>query len=283
LIHLGASVLGPPFGNFSPFGAPASLLTSAHSHRSPHPPHSPLQQHHQHPAPAAAFFPPPLLYWSYPSPPVSPTAYYASPPTHSTTQLTGNIAATQHQTMYSLDFLPAVQPSAVSPPNVAIHSPSTYLPPKPFSALPISPRATGALGGGSGSRSNVGALPPYYNKLPLPLPMLQPQTNNMYHYSSSPSMTASPQPNLLQLPNTPASALPPNRSATTGSMPTTSTVLSIPTTTLLTVDTSQNECASPLKVVPSTPKPTSKISFSRDVAASNVNVVPNACRELYIA
>ncbi|XP_054740732.1 RNA-binding protein fusilli isoform X3 [Anastrepha obliqua] len=292
LLSPGAPVLGSPYGNLSPFGAPAPLLASAHSHRSPHHPHSSLPHHHQHPAPQAAFFPPPLLYWSYPSPPVSPTAYYGQPPTHSATQLAGNITATQHQAMYSLDFLPAVQTSALNPPSVSIPSPSTYLPAKQFSALPapvvpLSTGATGGIGGGNGSRTIVGGLSPYYNKLPLPLPISQQQTSNIYHYSSPPSVTVSPQPALVTTP-TSAPSMPPTRSAVLGPLSAVSTDLSIPNTTLLTIDTSQNERPPTLTVTPPASKSANKIAFSRDVTATavtvnNVSVVPNACMELYIA
>uniref|UniRef100_A0A034W8Q1 RNA-binding protein fusilli n=1 Tax=Bactrocera dorsalis TaxID=27457 RepID=A0A034W8Q1_BACDO len=93
LLSPGAPVLSPPFGPFPPFGSPTALLTSPHSHR-PLPNH-----HHQQPTPQPTFFPPPFLYWPYPSPPVSPNAYYGQPPTHTTTSLAGNITATQHQAM----------------------------------------------------------------------------------------------------------------------------------------------------------------------------------------
>lgn len=97
-ICLGTPVLGTPFAPFPTFGSPPALLTSAQSHR-PLPHH-----HHQQPTPQATFFPPPFLYWSYPSPPVSPTAYYGQPPTHSTTSLAGNITATQHQAMVRVNL-----------------------------------------------------------------------------------------------------------------------------------------------------------------------------------
>lgn len=94
----GTPVLGPPFAPFQPFGSPTALLTSAHSHR-------PLpNRHHQQPSPQPTFFSPPFLYWPYPSPPVSPNAYYGQPQTHSATSLAGNITATQHQSLVCLNL-----------------------------------------------------------------------------------------------------------------------------------------------------------------------------------
>ncbi|XP_055597786.1 RNA-binding protein fusilli-like isoform X2 [Uranotaenia lowii] len=67
LLSPGGTIMGAPFAGFSPFGhhPPAAMLTP--------------RAHH----PTAAFYPQPILYWGYPSPPVSPTAYYgasAAPP-----------------------------------------------------------------------------------------------------------------------------------------------------------------------------------------------------------
>ncbi|XP_067633219.1 uncharacterized protein [Eurosta solidaginis] len=285
ITHLScASILGTPFGTFTSFGAPTPLLASPHSHHSPHHSNSPISHHHQHSPAPAAFFPSPFLYWSYPSPPVSPTAYYGQPPSHSKAQLAANITTTQHQAMYSLDFLPAHQPSALSPPSVALPSPSSYMPPKQFSALPpYIPTGVGGSTGGStgGSRAAVGSLSPYHNKIALPIPLPpQQQTNNIYrHYNSSPVMPGSPQSALLTLPPTSGSGSP---LPLTRQMPATSN------TPLLTVGKLQNERPTTQKVTSSTSKIADKINYSRDVTnpavtASNVRVVPNTCMELYIA
>ncbi|XP_016985349.1 RNA-binding protein fusilli isoform X4 [Drosophila rhopaloa] len=136
----GATVLGAHFGGpFPAYGAAPP----------PPPPHTPLlatprSHHHPHHHPASAFYPPPLVYWPYPSPPVSPTTYYSQPGAHSPSQ-----------PLYPLDFFP---PSPLSPPSVAIPHTSTgliltptkaavsFVPPKQFS-----PSTTGS---GSGSSSS---------------------------------------------------------------------------------------------------------------------------------
>ncbi|XP_034653252.1 RNA-binding protein fusilli isoform X3 [Drosophila subobscura] len=126
LLSTGATVLGAHFGTpFQAYGA------------APPPPHTPLlatprshhgHHHHHH---ASAFYPPPLVYWPYPSPPVSPTTYYSQPGAHSPSQ-----------PLYPLDFFPT---SPLSPPSVAIPHTSTgliltttkaavsFVPPKQFS------------------------------------------------------------------------------------------------------------------------------------------------------
>ncbi|XP_017077895.1 RNA-binding protein fusilli isoform X4 [Drosophila eugracilis] len=123
----GATVLGAHFGGpFPAYGAAPP----------PPPPHTPLlatprSHHHPHHHPASAFYPPPLVYWPYPSPPVSPTTYYSQPGAHSPSQ-----------PLYPLDFFP---PSPLSPPNVAIPNTTagliltptktavSFVPPKQFS------------------------------------------------------------------------------------------------------------------------------------------------------
>jgi hypothetical protein len=59
--NLGGTIVAQPFGGFSPYGPPTAVL----------PPRG-------HPA----YYPQPILYWRYPSPPVSPTTYYGPAPTH---------------------------------------------------------------------------------------------------------------------------------------------------------------------------------------------------------
>ncbi|XP_058828755.1 RNA-binding protein fusilli isoform X3 [Topomyia yanbarensis] len=61
LLSPGGTIVGSPFGGFSPFGPPPTAVLSPRAH------------------PAAAYYPQPILYWGYPSPPVSPTTYYGAP------------------------------------------------------------------------------------------------------------------------------------------------------------------------------------------------------------
>ncbi|XP_065090667.1 RNA-binding protein fusilli isoform X3 [Ochlerotatus camptorhynchus] len=63
LLSPGGTIVGAPFGGFSPFGPPPAAVLPPRAH---HPAH-------------AAFYPQPILYWGYPSPPVSPTTYYGAP------------------------------------------------------------------------------------------------------------------------------------------------------------------------------------------------------------
>ncbi|XP_031637596.1 RNA-binding protein fusilli isoform X2 [Contarinia nasturtii] len=62
LSHGGTPMIAPAFGTY-PFDPRAAFI----SNRAPYP--------------APAMYPPPILYWSYPSPPVSPTTYFAHQPT----------------------------------------------------------------------------------------------------------------------------------------------------------------------------------------------------------
>lgn len=63
LIHNlgGTPIIAPAFGTY-PFDPRAAFISS----RAPYP--------------GPALYPPPILYWSYPSPPVSPTTYFAHQP-----------------------------------------------------------------------------------------------------------------------------------------------------------------------------------------------------------
>ncbi|XP_050079721.1 uncharacterized protein LOC126567546 [Anopheles maculipalpis] len=54
------TIVGAPFGGYAPFGHPPSAVLPPPRH--------------------AAFYPQPILYWGYPSPPVSPTTYYSTAP-----------------------------------------------------------------------------------------------------------------------------------------------------------------------------------------------------------
>ncbi|XP_021707093.1 RNA-binding protein fusilli isoform X3 [Aedes aegypti] len=64
LLSPGGTIVGAPFAGFSPFGPPPTAVL-------------PPRAHPAHPA----FYPQPILYWGYPSPPVSPTTYYGAPAT----------------------------------------------------------------------------------------------------------------------------------------------------------------------------------------------------------
>ncbi|XP_035793821.1 RNA-binding protein fusilli-like isoform X2 [Anopheles albimanus] len=59
LLSPGGAIVGGPFGGYSPFGHPQAAVLPPPRH--------------------AAFYPQPILYWGYPSPPVSPTTYYGAP------------------------------------------------------------------------------------------------------------------------------------------------------------------------------------------------------------
>ncbi|XP_055313922.1 RNA-binding protein fusilli isoform X2 [Sitodiplosis mosellana] len=61
LSHGGTPMIAPAFGTY-PFDPRTAFISS----RAPYP--------------APALYPPPILYWSYPSPPVSPTTYFAHQP-----------------------------------------------------------------------------------------------------------------------------------------------------------------------------------------------------------
>lgn len=71
-------MVGPAFGGFAQFAPSAAVL--------PPPRHG-----HGHPA----FYPQPILYWGYPSPPVSPTTYYG-PAHHPPPHMAANLGP-QHQ------------------------------------------------------------------------------------------------------------------------------------------------------------------------------------------
>ncbi|EDV37294.1 uncharacterized protein Dana_GF13378, isoform A [Drosophila ananassae] len=156
----GATLLG------AHFGAPYAAFGGAPP---PPPPHTPLLatprshhlQHHPH-HPASAFYPPPLVYWPYPSPPVSPTTYYSQPGAHSPSQ-----------PLYPVDFFP---PSPLSPPSVAIPHTSTgliltptkaavsFVPPKQFS-----PTTSAGSGNTSSNSSSSSSCSSGSGKLSLPM------------------------------------------------------------------------------------------------------------------
>ncbi|KAI8122457.1 RNA-binding protein fusilli [Lucilia cuprina] len=210
LLSPGASVLGPPFGHFGPFPPPGPILASPH--RAPHHPHGPT-----HPPPhPAAFYPHPLVYWPYPSPPVSPTTYF-NQPTHSPTHVPGS----HGPPMYSLDYIPAVQPtnyanptSPLSPPTVGIPTNTSGLilsPNKtPTMAIVPNPKQYPAVGAGPPTQSPTitPITPTYHSKMALPPPHPPPtrhtHTNIYHHYSSPPPMQTAV---VLAAPPNPATAI----------------------------------------------------------------------------
>ncbi|XP_017033383.1 RNA-binding protein fusilli isoform X4 [Drosophila kikkawai] len=141
----GAAVLGAHFGApFPAYGAGpppppphTPLLATPRSHHHPHHAHPHTHPHH----PASAFYPPPLVYWPYPSPPVSPTTYFSQPGAHSPSQ-----------PLYPLDFFP---PSPLSPPGVAIPHTTAGLILTPTKAtVSFVPGAKQFPGSGSNSNSS---------------------------------------------------------------------------------------------------------------------------------
>lgn len=78
--------MGPAFTGYAQFAPPAAVM----SPRGHHP----------------AFYPQPILYWGYPSPPVSPTAYYGPaghpPPPH---HMTANLSPQHQATLVSILFV----------------------------------------------------------------------------------------------------------------------------------------------------------------------------------
>ncbi|XP_037805262.1 RNA-binding protein fusilli isoform X2 [Lucilia sericata] len=210
LLSPGASVLGPPFGHFGPFPPPGPILASPH--RAPHHPHGPT-----HPPPhPAAFYPHPLVYWPYPSPPVSPTTYF-NQPTHSPTHVPGS----HGPPMYSLDYIPAVQPtnyanptSPLSPPTVGIPTNTSGLilsPNKtPTMAMVPNPKQYPAVGAGPPTQSPTitPITPTYHSKMALPPahppPARHTHTNMYHHYSSPPPMQTAV---VLAAPPSPATAI----------------------------------------------------------------------------
>ncbi|XP_059224840.1 RNA-binding protein fusilli isoform X2 [Stomoxys calcitrans] len=214
LLSPGASVIGPPFSHFGPFAAPGPILAAPH--RGPHP-HGPT-----HPAPpsphAAAFYPHPVVYWPYPSPPVSPTTYF-NPPTHSPTHVPGN----HGPPMYSLDYIPAVpatnyanQPSPLSPPNIAIPpnttglilSPNktptmTLVPPKQYPSVVQGPTAVANMNANYHHNSKALHPPPAPPTTTVAVPTPRtPTTGNVFqHYGSPPPpMTMPKSPVMINAP-----------------------------------------------------------------------------------
>lgn len=79
-------MMGPAFTGYAQFAPPTAVM----SPRGHHP----------------AFYPQPILYWGYPSPPVSPTAYYGPaghppPPPH---HITANLSPQHQATLVSISL-----------------------------------------------------------------------------------------------------------------------------------------------------------------------------------
>ncbi|XP_070135336.1 RNA-binding protein fusilli isoform X2 [Drosophila bipectinata] len=146
----GAALLGAHFG--APYPAFGGAPPPPRSHHLPHHPHHP----------ASAFYPPPLVYWPYPSPPVSPTTYYTQPGAHSPSQ-----------PLYPVDFFP---PSPLSPPSVAIPHTSTGLILTPTKAAvsfvpskQFSPTTSAGSGNTSSNSSSTSSCSSGSGKFPLPM------------------------------------------------------------------------------------------------------------------
>ncbi|XP_058465503.1 RNA-binding protein fusilli isoform X3 [Malaya genurostris] len=78
LLSPGGTIVSSPFSGFSPYGHPPTAVL-------------PPRAHH-----AAAYYPQPILYWGYPSPPVSPTTYYGAPAPPGPHHLPPNISPHPH-------------------------------------------------------------------------------------------------------------------------------------------------------------------------------------------
>ncbi|XP_059608445.1 RNA-binding protein fusilli isoform X2 [Phlebotomus argentipes] len=91
LLSPGGTIVGPPFGGFPPpFGPHAAAVLPPRGH--------------------PAFYPPPILYWGYPSPPVSPTTYYGPPPPH----VPPNITPHNQPSMFPMEYMSQAIPAAVT-------------------------------------------------------------------------------------------------------------------------------------------------------------------------
>uniref|UniRef100_A0A182NPN7 Uncharacterized protein n=1 Tax=Anopheles dirus TaxID=7168 RepID=A0A182NPN7_9DIPT len=114
------TIVGGPFGGYAPFGHPPTAVLPPPRH--------------------AAFYPQPILYWGYPSPPVSPTTYYSTAP-----------AGPPHH------LGPAAHPThSHAPPTMLALSPDQRSPPRnnpSVSLVTVPPRAVGGAGSSSGDSS----------------------------------------------------------------------------------------------------------------------------------
>ncbi|XP_037888194.1 RNA-binding protein fusilli isoform X3 [Glossina fuscipes] len=198
-LSAGSPVISGHFGPFTSFVPTAPLLTSPsqhhhhHHHHRNHHSHGPAghhhhhhHHHHQHHPTPPTYFAPSLVYWSYPSPPVSPTTYFnqsAHSPNHVATS--NHHPAPLSPTVYSLDYISSMQTtnytnqaSPLSPTAAVsglIFTPNktptmTLVPPKIFHA-PLAPVAAG---------SPVA----YHSKLPIT------PANSIHYHHYSPTSAA---------------------------------------------------------------------------------------------
>ncbi|GAB0087029.1 RNA-binding protein fusilli [Sergentomyia squamirostris] len=101
------TLVGPPFGGFPPpFGPHATAVLPPRGH--------------------PAFYPPPILYWGYPSPPVSPTTYYGPPPPH----VPPNITPHNQPSMYPMEYMSQAIPAAAVTASPTTTSPAISQPPQ---------------------------------------------------------------------------------------------------------------------------------------------------------
>uniref|UniRef100_A0A4Y0BJA0 RRM domain-containing protein n=2 Tax=Anopheles funestus TaxID=62324 RepID=A0A4Y0BJA0_ANOFN len=125
LLSPGGTIVGAPFGGYAPFGHPPSAVLPPPRH--------------------AAFYPQPILYWGYPSPPVSPTTYYSTAPPGTPHHL----GPAAHQTA-GIPTHSHAQPTmlALSPDqrNQQRNNP-------PMSLVTVPPRTAGTAGSSSGESS----------------------------------------------------------------------------------------------------------------------------------
>lgn len=163
LLSPGGTIVGTPFGGFSPFGPPPAAVLPPRAH---HPAH-------------AAFYPQPILYWGYPSPPVSPTTYYGAPaaataPPH---HLPPNITPHHHH-----------QPALLSVTADHLQPPPT----------------AGSQAGSSSSRESQQSTTPQpqspLSPIPPSFPVHQPQTANTT--SSPPLLSGIPSALTIPIPTT---------------------------------------------------------------------------------
>uniref|UniRef100_A0A182KDS3 Uncharacterized protein n=1 Tax=Anopheles christyi TaxID=43041 RepID=A0A182KDS3_9DIPT len=123
----GGTIVGAPFGGYAPFGHPPSAVLPPPRH--------------------AAFYPQPILYWGYPSPPVSPTTYYSTAPPGTPHHLgppghqTAGIAAHSHAQPTMLALSPDARSPQRSNPTVSL--------------VTLPPRATGMAGSPSSGESST--------------------------------------------------------------------------------------------------------------------------------
>ncbi|XP_023033724.1 RNA-binding protein fusilli isoform X3 [Drosophila willistoni] len=256
LLSPGTTVLGAHFGNpFAPPTPHSPLLATPrppppHHHNGHHGHHAHAHHHHPH---QQAFYPPPLVYWPYPSPPVSPTTYYSQPGAHSPSQ-----------PLYPLDFFP---PSPLSPPSNGLILTTSKAATMSFVPQPpprqISPTTTPSA---SGKPQQV-AIVSYSNQTTTTIqPMQQPTTivtvtPAVAIQAATPTLTAESSSSA----SSSASSASSTSSTSSSSCSSTS---SSESQSLISLDT--NQCASPT--------PTLKSGNQGTTATS---LVSNSCVELY--